>query len=202
MLLASSITISIEPVRLMQRIGRVDRRLIGKAETAILKDHPEQKPIRRQSLIGISFLLMNLTIFETLSEGFAQDLRISKTLALKAEATNPRGQLRSAKRFIHKYDGTTTAAEEMHLEYQKLMGDYPDLAAASLFSRGAFLAEKNIRRKEHRLFSFATHCQHRRRKHLPKKKALKRNGRRMQATRAGTFTIWRQRDSRRAYGDC
>src|SRR5882762_6408495 len=35
------------PVRLMQRIGRVDRRLNRETETAILKDHPEQRTIRQ-----------------------------------------------------------------------------------------------------------------------------------------------------------
>jgi len=35
------------PVRLMQRIGRVDRRLNRETEDAILKDHPEQKAIRQ-----------------------------------------------------------------------------------------------------------------------------------------------------------
>src|SRR4029079_2076562 len=34
------------PVRLMQRIGRVDRRLDPMVEAKLVADHPEQKPLR------------------------------------------------------------------------------------------------------------------------------------------------------------
>lgn len=34
------------PVRLMQRIGRVDRRMDSEIEKRIIKDHPDQKDIR------------------------------------------------------------------------------------------------------------------------------------------------------------
>jgi len=63
MLLASSITISIGT-----RATDAKNRARGSTaksgtETAILKDHPEQKPIRQTVAYWNFLLLMNLTIF-------------------------------------------------------------------------------------------------------------------------------------------
>jgi superfamily II DNA/RNA helicase len=119
------------PVRLMQRIGRVDRRLNRETEAAILKDHPEQKAIR-QTVAYWNFLPPDelddlLRLYRKVSH---KTLRISKTFGIEGrKLLTPEDNYEALKDFIHKYDGTTTAAEEMHLEYQKLMGDYPDLAA-------------------------------------------------------------------------
>ena len=48
------------PVRLMQRIGRVDRRMNPEVEDAMVADHPEfASPTRRRSASGTSCLPTN-----------------------------------------------------------------------------------------------------------------------------------------------
>ena len=48
------------PVRLMQRIGRIDRRLNPDIESRIIADHPDQAPLRGDvACTGISSLPMN-----------------------------------------------------------------------------------------------------------------------------------------------
>ena len=39
------------PVRLMQRIGRVDRRMNPDVEQRLITDHPERKPLRGQGQV-------------------------------------------------------------------------------------------------------------------------------------------------------
>ena len=72
------------PVRLMQRIGRVDRRLNRETEAAILKDHPEQKAIRR-TVAYWNFLPPDelddlLRLYRKVSH---KTLRISKTFGIE-----------------------------------------------------------------------------------------------------------------------
>ena len=49
------------PVRLMQRIGRVDRRLNPQVEERMLADHPDQRPFVARSSTGTSCRPMNST---------------------------------------------------------------------------------------------------------------------------------------------
>jgi len=91
----------------------------------------------------------------------------------------------------------------MHLEYQKLMGDYPDLQPALLFCRGELLAERSTRRRERRLFLLlliaGTHegsaCGRR-------KLSENQMDGGMQDTRAGPLQSSDERGFSRAYGDC
>ena len=50
------------PVRLMQRIGRIDRRMSPDVETLIKQKHPERKTKEVRLRIGISYHLTVLTI--------------------------------------------------------------------------------------------------------------------------------------------
>ena len=118
------------PVRLMQRIGRVDRRLNSEIEEQILADHPEQKEIRG-TVAFWNFLppdeLDNLLrLFNKVSH---KTLRISKVFGIEGKKLlTPEDNYEALKDFLHDYDGAITPLEKMHLEFQQLLKDYPDLA--------------------------------------------------------------------------
>ena len=117
------------PVRLMQRIGRVDRRLDPDIEAQIIADHPEQKAIRR-TVVYWNFLppedLENLIHLYSRVSGKA--LRISKVFGIQGKKLlKPDDNFDDLKDFNHEYEGSTSTLEEMHLEYQKLLKQYPDL---------------------------------------------------------------------------
>ena len=56
-------------------------------------------------------------------------LRISKTFGIEGKKLlTPDDDYDALKNFNHSYEGTTTPIEEMHLEYQELLKEHPDLA--------------------------------------------------------------------------
>jgi hypothetical protein len=117
------------PVRLMQRIGRVDRRLNPDVEAKLLTDHPDQEGIRGVVAFW-NFLppdeLDNLLgLYRRVAH---KTLCISKTFGIEGKKLlTPEDDYEALKNFTHAYEGTTTPLEEMHLEYQKLLEEYPDL---------------------------------------------------------------------------
>jgi len=117
------------PVRLMQRIGRVDRRLNQEIEDKIIADHPDQKDIRGK-VVYWNFLppdeLDNL--LHLYSKVSGKTLKISKVFGIEGKKLlKPEDDYDALKDFNHDYEGTTSTVEEMHLEYQKLLQDYPNL---------------------------------------------------------------------------
>ena len=117
------------PVRLMQRIGRVDRRLNPQIEKKLLADHPDQKDIRGTAAFW-NFLPPDeldelLKLYGRVSH---KVLRISKTFGIEGKKLlTPQDEYEALKDFTRTYDGTTTPLEEMRLEYQTLLKKYPDL---------------------------------------------------------------------------
>jgi len=117
------------PVRLMQRIGRVDRRMNADTEAAILTDHPEQGEIRR-TVAYWNFLPPDeidelLKLYSRVSH---KVLRISKTFGIEGKKLlRPEDDYEALKDFTHAYEGTTSPIEQMRLEYQKLLKDHPGL---------------------------------------------------------------------------
>jgi len=117
------------PVRLMQRIGRVDRRMNPATEDQLLTDHPEQKELRGK-IVYWNFLPPDEleTLLRLYTRVSHKTLRISKTFGIEGKKLlRPDDDYEALKEFNHSYEGTTTPLEEMHLEYQKLLSDYPDL---------------------------------------------------------------------------
>ena len=114
----------------MQRIGRVDRRMNPETEERLLKDYPEQKNLRGR-IVYWNFLPPEelddlLRLYSRVSH---KTLRISKTFGIEGKKLlRPEDDYDALKEFIHNYEGTTTPVEEMHLEYQQLLKDYPDLS--------------------------------------------------------------------------
>jgi superfamily II DNA/RNA helicase len=117
------------PVRLMQRIGRVDRRLDESIEAEIVADHPDRAAVRRTvhywNFLPPDELDRLLGIYETLSR---KTLKISKTFGIEGKKLlRPEDDYEALREFTHAYEGTPTQDEEMHLEYQRLLKEDPDL---------------------------------------------------------------------------
>lgn len=117
------------PVRLMQRIGRVDRRMNPEIEKRIVKDHPDQEKLR--GTIGYwNFLPPNelddlLRLYNRVSH---KTLRISKTLGIEGrKLLKEDDDYEDLRNFDEQREGTISADEAMHLEWQDLLREHPEL---------------------------------------------------------------------------
>jgi SNF2 family DNA or RNA helicase len=118
------------PVRLMQRIGRVDRRMNPTIEKALVRDHPEVSASRGKvffwNFLPPGELNALLTLYTKVTQ---KTLMISKTLGIEGKKLfTPEDDYEALKEFNHAYEGTKSVVEEMHLEYQALVQDNPELA--------------------------------------------------------------------------
>jgi len=119
------------PVRLMQRIGRVDRRMNPEVEQRIISDHPKQKKQRGKvaywNFLPPEDLNKLLTLYTRVSH---KTLRISKTFGIEGrKLLTPHDDYEALKDFNREYEGETTPLETMHLELQQLLKDDPQLSA-------------------------------------------------------------------------
>jgi superfamily II DNA or RNA helicase len=117
------------PVRLMQRIGRVDRRMNPDIEKVLVKDHPEVKDIRGTveywNFLPPGELDELLNLFKKVSN---KTLLISKTLGIEGKKLlRPEDDFAALRDFDHQLEGEPTALETMHLAYQQLLVNHPDL---------------------------------------------------------------------------
>jgi len=117
------------PVRLMQRIGRVDRRMSPAVEKQLVADHPDQAALRGKvaywnflppdDLEGLLHLYSRVA-FKT--------LRISKVFGIEGkQLLKPEDDFDALRDFTHTYEGEASPAEQLHLEYQKLLRENPAL---------------------------------------------------------------------------
>ena len=112
------------PVRLMQRIGRVDRRLNPDVEKRLTADHPDQTPLRGKvtywNFLPPEELNELLTLYTRVTH---KTLRISKTFGIEGKKLlRPEDDYDALKEFNHLYEGTPTPAEQLQLEYDELTG--------------------------------------------------------------------------------
>ena len=119
------------PVRLMQRIGRVDRRMNPEIEKKLVKDHPEVKAFRGTveywNFLPPGELDELLNLYKKVS---SKTLLISKTLGIEGKKLlKPDDDFAALRDFDHAYEGEPTSLETMHLEYQRLLAVHPDLPA-------------------------------------------------------------------------
>lgn len=117
------------PVRLMQRIGRVDRRMNPEVEKRLVADHPAVAPSRGKvsfwNFLPPEDLNAILTLYSKVTQ---KTLLISKTLGIEGKKLlTPDDDYEALKEFNHAYEGTKTAVEDMHLEYQALLQVDPAL---------------------------------------------------------------------------
>jgi superfamily II DNA/RNA helicase len=134
------------PVRLMQRIGRVDRRMNPEIEKRLVADHPEVAPSRGKvwfwSFLPPEELNEVLSLYTRVTQ---KTLLISKTLGIEGrKLLTPEDDYEALKEFNQAYEGTRTAVEEMHLEYQALLQADPELEARlTRFPGGVFSGRKH-----------------------------------------------------------
>ncbi len=118
------------PVRLMQRIGRVDRRMNPEIEKRLVADHPEAATSRGKvwfwNFLPPEELNEILPLYTKVTQ---KTLLISKTLGIEGKLLTPEDDYAALKEFHHAYEGTRTAVEDMHLEYQALLQADPELEA-------------------------------------------------------------------------
>ena len=119
------------PVRLMQRIGRVDRRMNPRVEERIRRERPEvaasRGTVRFWNFLPPNELNRLLTLYSRVTQ---KTLLISQTLGIEGrKLLTPEDDYQALKEFNHAYEGTRTSVEEMHLEYQRLLKRDPELEA-------------------------------------------------------------------------
>jgi superfamily II DNA or RNA helicase len=117
------------PVRLMQRIGRVDRRMNPEVEERLVAAHPELASSRGTvsfwNFLPPEEINALLTLYSKVTQ---KTLLISKTLGIEGKKLlTPEDDYDALKEFNQAYEGTKTAIEEMHLEYQALLEAEPEL---------------------------------------------------------------------------
>ncbi len=117
------------PVRLMQRIGRVDRRMNPNVEARLLADHPDQQPLRGEiqfwNFLPPDELNELLTLYRNVAH---KTLKISKTLGIEGrQLLTPEDEYEALKDFNESYEGQTTTDEEIRLELQRLLDADPSL---------------------------------------------------------------------------
>jgi superfamily II DNA or RNA helicase len=117
------------PVRLMQRIGRVDRRMNPEVEKRLVTDHPDVASSRGKvsfwNFLPPDELNEILTLYSKVTQ---KTLLISKTLGIEGKKLlTPEDDYDALREFNHAYEGTKTAVEDMHLEYQALLQTDPEL---------------------------------------------------------------------------
>ncbi len=119
------------PVRLIQRIGRVDRRMNPIVEAALVADHPDTTASRGKvsfwNFLPPDELNNLLTLYTRVTQ---KTLLISKTLGIEGKKLlTPDDDYEALRDFNHAYEGTKSAIEDMHLEYQALLEADPVLEA-------------------------------------------------------------------------
>lgn len=115
------------PVRLMQRIGRVDRRRNAEIEEKLLADHPELAGDRANAyywnFLPPEELEKLLSLYHTVSK---KTLRISKTFGIEGKKLlTPDDDYEALKDFNSQYEGAPSADEEIALAYQQMLIDNP-----------------------------------------------------------------------------
>jgi superfamily II DNA or RNA helicase len=117
------------PVRLMQRIGRVDRRLNPGTEARLVTDHPECAATRGKILFW-NFLPPDelnelLSLYSCVTH---KTLRISKTLGIEGgKLIRHDDDYEDLKHFNETYEGTPSQEEQMRLELDRLFAADPKL---------------------------------------------------------------------------
>ena len=109
------------PVRLMQRIGRLDRRLDPEIEKQLNRTNPT---------VHVWNFLPPTELDDILRLRRRVDgkiLRISRTLGIEGQFVSPDDDNETLRLFNERYDGTENVEELMNLERQRISESYPEL---------------------------------------------------------------------------
>lgn len=136
------------PVRLMQRIGRVDRRMNPEIEARIIADHPDQKELRG-TVAYWNFLPPDdlddlLRLYGRVAH---KTLRISKTLGIEhGKLLREDDDYADLRNFSEQYEGQRSPDEDMHLEWQDLLKQHPGLEERlNSFPNGIFSGKQRLK---------------------------------------------------------
>lgn len=136
------------PVRLMQRIGRVDRRMNPEIEARIVADHPDQKKLRG-TVAYWNFLPPDdldelLRLYGKVAH---KTLRISKTLGIEGrQLLREDDDYEDLRNFSEQYEGQRSPDEDLHLEWQDLLKANPELdETVSAYPNGIFSGKQNVK---------------------------------------------------------
>ena len=117
------------PVRLMQRIGRIDRRMDPVVETKLLEDYPDLRSDRGKITFW-NFLPPNelntlLSLYNTVTR---KTLLISKTMGIEGRRLmTPEDEFDALREFNAGYEGERSLLENLQLELQELLKSIPNL---------------------------------------------------------------------------
>jgi superfamily II DNA or RNA helicase len=114
------------PVRLMQRIGRVDRRLNLDVEKSLGRENENPLMVYVYNFIPPGELSDLLGLLKRIN---GKILRISATLGIEAPIGLPDEPKALMRNFNEKYDGHKSVEEELRLELNRIEKDYPELYA-------------------------------------------------------------------------
>ena len=119
------------PVRLMQRIGRVDRRMNPTVEAKLVADHPDQQALRGEvaywNFLPPDELNILLKLFNNVAH---KTLKISRTLGIEGKKLlTPDDDYDALREFNESYEGETSTDEDIRLELQGILD--ADLALAA-----------------------------------------------------------------------
>ncbi|MBH52576.1 MAG: helicase [Chloroflexi bacterium] len=135
------------PVRLMQRIGRVDRRLNPDVEAMIIKNHPQIKS-ERGTVAYWNFLPPEelnaiLTLYTRITH---KTLVISKTQGIEGKKLlTPEDEYDALRDFNEQYEGTRSELEDLRLEYEALLKQDPELKTfLDRLPRGIFSGREHL----------------------------------------------------------
>lgn len=143
------------PVRLMQRIGRVDRRLNPAVEARLVADHPtvanERGSVAFWNFLPPDDLDALLALYSKVSH---KTLLISKTLGIEGrKLLRPDDDYEALRDFNASYEGEATVQELLHLEYQKLLDEHPDLEEhLAGLPRAIFSGRQQVRKDSRGVF--------------------------------------------------
>lgn len=136
------------PVRLMQRIGRVDRRMNPEIEARIVREHHDQAKLRG-TVAYWNFLPPDdlddlLRLYGRVAH---KTLRISKTLGIEGKKLlREDDDYEDLRNFNESYEGQRSPDENMHLEWQDLIKDFPDLETQlNGMPNGIFSGKEHLR---------------------------------------------------------
>ena len=109
------------PVRLMQRIGRLDRRLDPEIEAQLNRKDPT---VHVWNFLPPEELDIILKLRERVD---GKILRINRTLGIEGKFVSPDDPDETIRLFNERYEGTENTEELMNLERQRISESYPEL---------------------------------------------------------------------------
>lgn len=111
------------PVRLMQRIGRVDRRLDRQIEAKLAR---KNQTIEFWNFLPPGELEEVLGLFQRLT---GKVVRINRTLGIEGALLRPDDPEATQKDFNERYEGQESVEERLKLELERIASQYPELYA-------------------------------------------------------------------------